>query len=616
MNTLPHVWSDPFTTEPMDELRLEAARRFRIFSLPETLDGWKKIRPTIRRKFLAAMKVEVDHDLPLEMEETGRIERDTYDIRKIAFQTRPGVFATAALYVPHGEGPFPAIVALHGHWAQGHLAAAIQKIGHIFAQCGYVTLSIDAFGAGERDRSGKPGGEYHGHLLGGTLFSVDETLAGFQLIDNMRAVDLLQSLPFVDGENIGCTGGSGGGNQTMYLAAFDERIKAAVPVVSVGSYQSYIGGSNCTCETIPDGFGIAEESAVLALVAPRALKVCNALHDCNPTFYVAEAARSITEARKVFEAYGAGSKLTALAFNAPHSYPNEVFSNAIGFFDYYLKGAGACVPQPVPEVVPVPEAEIRTYPEGAKRPKKVMPIDRFVQEKAKRLRATVPPGDAAALASVLRIRVPRLVRDLAPGTAGKWEKHTVVDDRGRVLPFLLLRQNPKRCRVIADPRGKEEIDEAFLAEAAASGDSLLVFDQWATGECGTPFGDEVARWRQYRLARALLWLGRTLIGEWTADFVLAFQLAAKLLPGAAVSCDAFRDSAVAALFAAVLAKGSKVDLRLRQAPKSLVPSSQSPDINAFFSLALAVPGIVAWGDLDQAVKLSPGKVAFIEPHAL
>ena len=331
---------------------------------------------------------------------------------------------------------------------------------------------------------------------------------------------------------------------------------------------------------------------------------------------MAEAARSITEARKVFEAYGAGSKLTALAFNGPHSYPDEVFSHAIGFFDYYLKGAGACVPQPVPEAVPVPEVEIRTYPEGAKRPKKVATIDRYVQEKAKRIRATVPPGDATALADLLRIRAPRIVRDIAPGTAGKWEKHTVVDERGRLLPFLLLRQNPKRCRVIADPRGKDKIDEAFLATAAASGDSILVFDQWMTGEGGSDFEDEIKRWRQYRLARALLWLGRTLIGEWTADFVLAFQLAGKLLPGASISCDAFRDSAVAALFAAVLAKGAKIDLRLRQAPKSLVPSSNSPDINEFFSLALAVPGIVAWGDLERAIRLVPGKVSFIEPHPL
>ncbi len=615
MNTLPHVWSDPFTTEPVDQLRLEAAKRFRLYSLPETLDGWKKIRPAIRRKFLEAMKVEVDHDLPLEMEETGRIERETYVIHKIAFQTRPGVFATAALYVPRGEGPFPAIVALHGHWADGHLADGVQKISHVFVQKGYVCLSIDAFGAGERDRSGNPRGEYHGHLLGGTLFNVDETLAGFQLIDNIRAVDLLCSLPCVDAGKIGCTGASGGGNQTMYLAAFDERIQAAVPVVSVGSYQSYIGGSNCVCETIPDGYQIAEESAILALVAPRALKVCNALHDINPTFYVAEAARSITEARKVFDAYGAGPKLTTLAFNGPHGYPDEAFSHAIGFFDYYLKGEGACVPQPVPAFVPVPEPEIRTYPSGGKRPKKVVAIDRFVQEKAKRLRATVPPGDAGALASLLRIRPPRVVRDLAPGSAGKWEKHTVEDDRGRLLPFLLLRQSAKRCRVIADPDGKAAIDEAFLADAVASGDSLVVFDPWATGEGGVPFADEIARWKQYRLARALLWMGRTLMGEWTADFLLASQLAAKWLPGASVTFDAFRDSAVAALFAAAIAKG-KIDVTMRHAPKSLVPSLRSPDINTFFSLALAIPGIVAWGDIARAVELASGKVRFVEPHAL
>ena len=90
----------------------------------------------------------------------------------------------------------------------------------------------------------------------------------------------------------------------MYLAAFDERVKAAVPVVSVGSYQSYVGGTNCICELIPDGLMICEESSLLALAAPNALMICNALHDINHTFHVSEAARSYTEAQKVYTALG------------------------------------------------------------------------------------------------------------------------------------------------------------------------------------------------------------------------------------------------------------------------------------------------------------------------
>src|SRR5690606_40370156 len=71
-------------------------------------------------------------------------------------------------------------------------------------------------------------------------------------------VDLLLSLPFVDKENIGATGASGGGNQTMWFAALDERIKAAMPIVSVGTFESAVMGSNCVCELMPGGLTFTE----------------------------------------------------------------------------------------------------------------------------------------------------------------------------------------------------------------------------------------------------------------------------------------------------------------------------------------------------------------------
>lgn len=48
------------------------------------------------------------------------------------------------------------------------------------------------------------------------------------LYDAMRAVDVLESLPQVDASRIGCFGHSLGGKEALYLAAFDDRIRAAV----------------------------------------------------------------------------------------------------------------------------------------------------------------------------------------------------------------------------------------------------------------------------------------------------------------------------------------------------------------------------------------------------
>jgi hypothetical protein len=114
----------------------------------------------------------------------------------------------------------------------------------------------------------------------------------------------------VDANNIGATGASGGGNQTMWLSAIDERVKACMPVVSVGTFESAVMGSNCICELLIDGLTFTEASGVLALIAPRAIKMCNHQRDSNPTFYPAEMLRSYQNAKPIFKMLGAENKIT------------------------------------------------------------------------------------------------------------------------------------------------------------------------------------------------------------------------------------------------------------------------------------------------------------------
>ena len=147
---------------------------------------------------------------------------------------------------------------MSGHSRNGRLGST-QSHGYTLALNGYVAITVDPWGAGERTTKYRLY-VYHGANLGASLLNIGESLMGLQITDNMRAVDLLCSLPYVDPEKIGATGASGGGNQTMWLAAMDERIKAAVPVVSVGTFESYVMGHNCICETLPDGLTFTEES--------------------------------------------------------------------------------------------------------------------------------------------------------------------------------------------------------------------------------------------------------------------------------------------------------------------------------------------------------------------
>ena len=118
----------------------------------------------------------------------------------------------------------------------------------------------------------------------------------------MRAVDYLLTRPEVDGKKIAITGASGGGNQTMYAGAWDDRFGAVVPVCSVGNYQAYLGTACCMCEVVPGALRFTEEGGVLGLTAPRGLMVVNVTKD-GIQFSIPEAKKSLAFASGVYKVY-------------------------------------------------------------------------------------------------------------------------------------------------------------------------------------------------------------------------------------------------------------------------------------------------------------------------
>src|SRR5205807_1719223 len=97
-------------------------------------------------------------------------------------------------------------------------------------------------------------------------------------------------------------------NQTMYAGALDERLRAVVPVCSVGRYQAYLRAACCVCEVLPGALRFTEEGDVLGLVAPRALMVINATKDAFQ-FSVGEAKKSIETAKAHFKVHGKEERL-------------------------------------------------------------------------------------------------------------------------------------------------------------------------------------------------------------------------------------------------------------------------------------------------------------------
>ena len=174
------------------------------------------------------------------METTARIEGDGYRIENVVYESRPGLFVTANLYLPaKPKKSTPAVLFSHSHHnpkTQGEL----QDMGMTWARQGWVVLVPDHLGHGERrqhpfassDQSPKPfqvGRQdyYFRYNTGLQLQLAGESLIGWMAWDLMRGVDLLCTLENVDKDRIILIGAvAGGGDPAGVAAALNPRIAA------------------------------------------------------------------------------------------------------------------------------------------------------------------------------------------------------------------------------------------------------------------------------------------------------------------------------------------------------------------------------------------------------
>jgi|GEM_PF-513912 len=116
--------------------------------------------------------------------------------------------------------------AMHDYHASGRAA------GLLLARQGFITLSIDLLADGERIEPGQRSNDtrqFYKQRYPDIMADSAWSIIGKAVWDVMRSVDCLESLPYVNAKGIGCTGWSYGGHVTLFAAAFDQRIAAAVP---------------------------------------------------------------------------------------------------------------------------------------------------------------------------------------------------------------------------------------------------------------------------------------------------------------------------------------------------------------------------------------------------
>jgi hypothetical protein len=623
-NNLPSVFPDNHSDYVGGLLRIEAFLDFVRFQIPNNIQELEKFRRNLKDEIITKAGISINHHLRFDYHETGIVRMNGFTIKNIYFQTLQGVFATANLYVPVGHGPFPAIVISNGHWPGARLSDEVEMAAQTLAMNGYVSLCIDAFGSGERGTfPGKE--EYHGANLGASILNVGKTLLGIQVSENIRGVDLLCSLPYVDSKRIGATGGSGGGNQTMWLTAIDERVKAAVPVVSAGTFESYVMESNCVCEMLPDGLTFTEESGLLALIAPRPVLLVNHRLDANPTFSPEQMLRSYNTAKPVYEMLGYPRNLSYQLFELPHDYLQADRQSMLSWFDTHIKNRESQYPLNETDFVKLPDKQLKVFPHN-ERDAKVLSIQDYCKREGHRLKDSLslritaePQQKREELRQILKVNDSNGITDTIQfENQDGWERWALKTESGNLIPLLIFppQNELNGYTILCDPRGKNRISQRVIDELKKRGYGLAICDLFGVGEASSAKAsqmDEAGLVQFHTIARAELWLGKTVMGDWVEDLSRIVQFLNKK-GQKKINLNANREAGLAAVFFAALHPEKVDSVVVCETPVSYV-FDEREGID-YFSMAIHVPRILNWGDILLAAALSGKNIHFIHPVSM
>src|SRR5687767_11524917 len=268
---------------------------------------------------------------PLNTNVFGDISHPDYIVSKVYFESLPGFFVTGNLYRPVGDGPFPAILSPHGHWAYGRLensaTASVPGRAISLARQGFVVFTYDMVGYNDS-------WQLEHRLFGGPREKLwGLSVAGLQLWNGIRGLDFLESLPYVQRDKIGATGASGGGTQVFLLAAVDERVAVAAPVNMISLHMQ--GG--CLCEN-PPGLRLDTTNVeIAATIAPRPLLMVSATGDWTTNTLE----REYPAVRALYALRGASDRVHAVRFEAPHNYNRDSREAVYAWMARWLQDAPA-----------------------------------------------------------------------------------------------------------------------------------------------------------------------------------------------------------------------------------------------------------------------------------
>jgi hypothetical protein len=265
--------------------------------------------------------------------------------KKVIIQTEEDVWVPMYILIPpDSKGTF---IAPPGHQGAGKysiagmseipaVADAIKKFNYDYgmqlAKLGFTAICPDCRGFGERRDEKKQGDEEDSFLTSSCFHlahmaePIGETVVGMCTWDLMRIIDYIESEPELRDNNLSCLGFSGGGMQTLYLCALDDRVKNVfISGYMYGFKDSLmILNGNCNCNYVPHLWEHFDMGDIGSLIAPRNLMIQSCREDhLNGPRGLDNVYEQVDIIRKIYRLYGTADLPVHDIFEGGHRWHDE-----------------------------------------------------------------------------------------------------------------------------------------------------------------------------------------------------------------------------------------------------------------------------------------------------
>ena len=251
---------------------------------------------------------------------------------RFILETELGMELPCHLVLPkNAQGKLPLAICMQGHGTGMHISLgrvkypgdeedfdgdrdfAVQAVAKGWAALAMEQRAMGECGSKEDGHPNCNHPSYQAILLG-------RTLIGERCHDVSCVIDAVEAhFPMIDLDRIAMMGNSGGGTTTIYAAALDTRIKAAMPSCALCGYYASIGAmQHCPCNYIPGIMNHFDMGDLAAMIAPRPLAAVNGVTDAS--FPIESAKEQVIIARRVYEALGAGNKIAHVIGSEGHRF--------------------------------------------------------------------------------------------------------------------------------------------------------------------------------------------------------------------------------------------------------------------------------------------------------